>query len=190
MVHEYEQDIKVCTDILKLDGVILYPTDTIWGVGCDATSQKAIEKLFNIKHRDEKKSFVLLMTDPKQLSQYLANPPLDLEVILEKFTEPTTIVYENAINLPSCVLGEDGSVAVRITKDPFCRSLLKRFRKPIVSTSANLSGDPSPLHFMLIHDDIKNNVDYVAHWRQNDISTRPASTILKLEKDGSFTKIR
>ncbi len=190
MIKEYEHDIKVCADILKLDGVILYPTDTIWGIGCDATNQTAIEKLFKIKHRDEKKSFVLLMTDVKQLANYIANPPPDLESILEKFTEPTTVIYEQAINLPDCVLGEDGSVAVRITHDPFCRSMIKRLRKPIVSTSANISGEPSPIHFMLIHKTIKSNVDYVVQWRQDDISTRQPSTILKLQKDGSFLKIR
>ncbi len=190
MLHEYEQDIKVCNDILKLGGVILYPTDTIWGLGCDATNEQAIEKLFAIKHRDAKKSFVLLMTDVKQLSQFIANPLPDLETLLSKFTEPTTVVYEQAINLPACVLGEDGSVAVRITADPFCRSLIKRFRNPIVSTSANVSGEPSPIHFSLITKAIKENVDYVVHWRQDDISTRQPSTILKLLKDGSFSKIR
>ncbi len=190
MIREYEQDIKVSSDILKLGGVILYPTDTIWGIGCDATNELAVEKLFKIKHRDAKKSFVLLMTDVKQLSQYIANPLPDLESVLSNFTEPTTVVYEQAINLPSSVLSEDGSVAVRITNDPFCRSLIKRFRNPVVSTSANVSGEPSPIHFSLITNAIKANVDYVVHWRQDDISTRQPSTILKLSKDGSFIKIR
>ena len=190
MINEYEQDIKVCNDILKVGGVILYPTDTIWGLGCDATNETAIEKIFKIKHRDEKKSFVLLMTDVKQLSEYIASPIPDLESTLSQFKTPTTIIYAQAINLPACVLAEDGSVAIRITNDPFCRSLIKRFRKPIVSTSANVSGDPSPIHFMLINETIKSNVDYVVHWRQDDISTRQPSTILKLEKDGNFTKIR
>jgi len=190
MINEFEQDIKVCNDVLKLGGVILYPTDTIWGIGCDATNEEAIEKLFEIKLRNSKKSFVLLMSDVKQLSQYIANPLPDLESILAKFTEPTTVIYEQAINLPECVLAEDGSVAIRITKDPFCFSLLKRFKKPIVSTSANLSGEPSPIHFMLIQSAIKKNVDYVVNWRQDDISTHQPSTILKLHKDGSFSKIR
>lgn len=190
MIHEYEQDIKVSNDILKLGGVILYPTDTIWGIGCDATNVDAVEKIFKIKHRDTKKSFVVLMTDIKQLSQYVANPLPDLESMLKQFTEPTTIIYDQAINLPSSVLAEDGSVAIRITSDPFCRSLIKRFRKPIVSTSANLSGEPSPIHFALINSAIKKNVDYVVNWRQDDISTRQPSNILKLEKDGSFSKIR
>lgn len=188
--QDYEQDIKVCNDILKLGGVILYPTDTIWGIGCDATNEQAVAKIFAIKHRDQNKSMVLLMTDVKQLSQFIANPLPDLDKILADFKEPTTVVYDNAINLPANVLAEDGSVAVRITADPFCRALIKRLRKPIVSTSANLSGDPSPLHFGLINDSIKVSVDYTVHWRQHDISIRQPSTILRLMKDGSLVKIR
>ena len=133
---------------------------------------------------------VLLMTDTRQLSQYIASPPPDLESKLEQFTEPTTVVYEHAVNLPSSVLAQDGSVAIRITKDPFCRSLIKRIRKPLVSTSANLSGDASPIHFGLINSFILKAADYVVHWRQHDISTRQPSTIVKLQKDGQFIKIR
>ncbi|MBK7761911.1 MAG: Sua5/YciO/YrdC/YwlC family protein [Bacteroidetes bacterium] len=190
MNTEYDHDIKACIDIMKLDGVILYPTDTIWGLGCDATNEKAIDKLFKIKHRDTKKSFVLLMTDVKQLSQFLANPLPDLDALINQFTEPTTIVYEGAINLPNSVLAADGSIAVRITTDPFCRSLIKRLRNPVVSTSANESGHPSPMHYSLIQQTIVTQSDYVVRWRQHDISTRPPSQILKLEKDGTFTKIR
>lgn len=190
MIKEYEQDIKVATDVLKLGGVILYPTDTIWGIGCDATNEAAVEKTFAIKHRDKQKSLVLLVTDVKQLTQYIASPPPDLESLLSAFTEPTTVVYEHAVNLPASVLADDGSVAIRITNDPFCRSLIKRLRKPIVSTSANLSGDASPIHFGLINPVIRQSVDYVVHWRQHDISTRQPSHILKLNRDSSFTKIR
>lgn len=190
MNNDYEQDIKAGIDIMKLDGVILYPTDTIWGLGCDATNEKAIDKVFKIKHRDPEKSLVVLMADVKQLSQYLANPLPDLESLLKQFTTPTTIVYEGAINLPNSVFAKNGSVAVRITSDPFCRSLIKRLRKPIVSTSANESGHPSPMHFSLIQQSIIQQADYIVRWRQHDISTHPPSTILKLEKDGSFIKIR
>lgn len=190
MIKEYEQDVVVCTDVLKLDGVILYPTDTIWGIGCDATSESAIHKIFAIKHREPQKSVVLLMTDVKQLSNYIASSIPDLETWLTQFTEPTTVVYPNAINLPKQVLAEDGSVAVRITKDPFCRSLIKRFRKPIVSTSANISGEPSPIHFHLISPNILREVDYVVHHRQHDIATRPESRIVKMMPDGTYTVLR
>jgi L-threonylcarbamoyladenylate synthase len=186
----YEHDIKVCHDILKLGGTILYPTDTTWGIGCDATNPDAVDKIFKVKHRDASKSFVVLMTDIRQLSQYLAAPPPDLESKINGFTEPTTIIYPNAIQLADQLLAEDGSVAVRITQDPFCRSLIKRFRKPLVSSSANLSGHPPPLHFALIDKAITREVDYVVQWRQDDISTRQPSAILKLMPDGSFMKIR
>ena len=188
--NEYEQDVKVSCDILKLGGVILYPTDTIWGLGCDATNDKAVDKIFAIQQRDLKKSFVILMTDVKQLCDYIADPLPDLDSMLRQFTEPTTVVYDRAIQLSPAVLAEDGSVAIRITQDPFCRSLIKRFRKPIVSTSANLSGDPSPIHYGLIHPSIRHQSDYIVNWRQHDITPRQASTIMKLNKDGSFTKIR
>lgn len=190
MIKEYEEDIKAATDVLKQGGVILYPTDTIWGIGCDATNDEAVKKVFGIKHRDQQKSLVLLVTDVKQLTQYIASPPPDLDALLTPFTDPTTIVYEHAVNLPSSVQAEDGSVAIRITKDPFCRSLVRRLRRPVVSTSANLSGDASPIHFGLINPVIRDAVDYVVRWRQHDISTRQPSDILKLNRDGSFTKIR
>ena len=190
MIKEYEQDVKVCNDILKLGGVILYPTDTIWGIGCDATNESAIEKIFKIKHRDAKKSFVLLMTDIKQLSEFIANPLPDLESLISDFKEPTTIIYENAINLPATVLAEDGSVAIRITQDPFCRSLIKRLRQPIVSTSANVSGKASPQTFSDIDEEIKSRADYVVKWRQEEIEPQQASDIFKLDSQGNLHRLR
>jgi len=190
MISEYEPDVKACTEILKEGGVILYPTDTIWGLGCDATNEAAIDKIFAIKHRDPSKSFVLLMTDVKQLRYFLVNPLPDLDSLIAEFTEPTTIVYDGVINLPAQVLAPDGSVAVRITRDPFCRALIKRLRQPIVSTSANESGHPSPMHFGFIQSSIREGADYVVQYRQHDISTRQPSQILRLTADGQFIKIR
>jgi L-threonylcarbamoyladenylate synthase len=190
MDSPFESDVKNCIQVIKNDGVILYPTDTIWGIGCDAHNEKAIQKIFEIKKRDTKKSFVLLMTDAKQLSKYIANPPLDLEGMLAQFTNPTTIIYPDAINLPNSLVAMDGTVAVRITKDPFCRSLIKRMRSPLVSTSANLSGEASAANFKFIKTAIKEQVDYVVQWRQEDEEIAEASTILKLEPDGNWIKIR
>ena len=190
MESPYETDIKQCVQILKNDGVILYPTDTIWGLGCDAHHEKAIEKIYQIKQRELHKSFVLLMTDVKQLSNYIANPIPDLASIVSQFTQPTTIIYEHAINLPHLLVSNEGSIAVRITKDPFCRALIKRLRSPLVSTSVNKSGEPSAANYNMIQDDIKKEVDYVVHWRQDDSSVAEASTILKLQADGHFIKIR
>lgn len=190
MESPFETDVKNCVQTLRQDGVILYPTDTIWGLGCDVQNETAIQKIFEIKKRDVNKSFIVLMTDGRQLAKHIANPPFNLEAILEKFNNPTTIIYQNAIHLPQSLLAKDGSVAVRITKDPFCRSLIKRLRSPIVSTSANLSGQPSAGTFSMITDSVKTQVDYIVQWRQDDEKIAEPSSILKLEADGSFTKIR
>ena len=190
MESPFETDVKNCVLTLRHDGVILYPTDTIWGLGCDVQNKKAIKKIVDIKKREANKSFIVLMTDVRQLAKHIANPPFDLEDVLEKFDNPTTIIYPNAIHLPQSLLAADGSVAVRITKDPFCRSLIKRLRSPIVSTSPNLSGQPSAGTFSMIADSIKTQVDYIVQWRQEDEKIAAPSRILKLEADGSFTKIR
>jgi len=186
----YETDIKNCMNYMQQHGVILYPTDTIWGLGCDAMDVKAIRKIYDIKKRDEYKNFVLLMTDVKQLNQYIASPLPDLQSVLDQFEQPTTIIYPDCINLSEEVMGPNQTIAVRITKDPFCRSLIKRLKRPIVSTSANLSGQQSPLFFDLISAEIKAGVDYIVTWRQDDDIPCQASTILKLNKEGSFDKIR
>jgi L-threonylcarbamoyladenylate synthase len=190
METPYEDDVKTCVQVMNHDGVILYPTDTIWGLGCSAQSEQAIDKIFEIKKRSPQKSFVLLMTDVKQLSRYLANPLPDLETILSQFTQPTTIIYPNAINLPGKLISPQGSIAVRITRDPFCRSLIKRMRQPLVSTSANISGEEAAANFSEMNEAIKLKADYVVKWRQDDHQSQSASSILKLEDDGHFTKIR
>ena len=186
----YEEDIQRCVSCLNGHGVILYPTDTIWGLGCNALDEVAIDKIIDLKKRDKHKSFVLLMTDVKQLSKYIASPPPDLQDKLASFSSPTTIIYDHAINLPQSVMAPDGSVAVRITSDPFCRSLIKRLKVPLLSTSANLSGEPSPTHFNLIDRGLMAQVDYTVKWNQGVTEAKMPSTILKLNKDGSFTKIR
>jgi L-threonylcarbamoyladenylate synthase len=186
----YETDIKNCMNFMQQNGVILYPTDTIWGLGCDVMDVEAIRKIYDIKKRDEHKSFVLLMTDVKQLNQFIASPLPNLDSIFVQFEQPTTIIYPDAINLPNEVMGPNQTIAVRITKDPFCRSLIKRLRRPIVSTSANLSGQQSPLFFERIDEEIKQNADYIVKWRQKDTTPSQASTIYKLNKDGSLDKIR
>ncbi len=190
METPYESDVKACVQSMTQGGVILYPTDTIWGLGCDAHQAEAIDRIFEIKKRSPHKSFVVLMTDTRQLSKYLANPLPDLDSLLEEFIEPTTVVYENAINLPDALLAADGSIAVRITRDPFCRSLIKRLRAPLVSTSANISGTGGAAIYSQISDEIKNAADYIVHWRRDDESLRPPSSILKLQADGIWTKIR
>lgn len=188
--ESYEEDIVRAVSTMNNHGVILYPTDTIWGLGCNAHDEIAIQQIFEIKKRDAQKYFVLLMTDVKQLSKYIANPFPNLEEMLARFDTPTTIVYENAINLPSSLIANDGTIAVRITSDSFCRSLIKRLRNPIVSTSANLSGQVSPSNFSQIDDEVKGKVNYMVKWKQNNTELKSASSIFKLNTDGTFLKLR
>ncbi|RAJ05224.1 L-threonylcarbamoyladenylate synthase [Chitinophaga skermanii] len=187
---DFEQDIVNCLASLRNGGNILYPTDTIWGIGCDATNEEAVKKIYQLKNRDEKKSLVILMADLRELSQYIVAPYPELADILSRFNKPTTVIYEGAINLASNVINEDGSIAIRIVKDEFCKHLVKRLRKPLVSTSANISGRPSPANFTEVAPEIVNGVDYVVKYRQNDLAQQVASTIVKINNEGELTVIR
>jgi L-threonylcarbamoyladenylate synthase len=189
-MNEFEEDIQQCIQSFDQHGVILYPTDTIWGLGCHALDEVAIEKIKNIKNRPAEKSFILLMTDVKMLRYYTATTPPDLETLIEELTEPTTIIYPNAINLPDSVIADDGSIAVRITTDEFCRALIKRMRAPLVSTSANISGEAAAPFFNQINEKIKKQVDYSVTWRKNNEEAKKPSTILKMNEDGTFIKLR
>lgn len=189
-MHPYEHDIQQCLQVFHTYGIILYPTDTIWGLGCPADDEIALEKITQLKNRPATKSFILLMTDVKMLRYYIANPLPDLEELIKPFEEPTTFIYSQGINVPNALLGEDGSLAVRITKDPFCRSLIKRMRKPLVSTSANISGEPGTAVFSALNADIVTGADYVVQWRQQEITEAKASAILRLENNGTLIKIR
>lgn len=189
-MQPYETDIQHCLQAFQHHGIILYPTDTIWGLGCPADDPKAIQKIFDLKQRPSNKSFILLMTDVKMLFHYIANPLPDLQALLQQFQEPTTLIYPNGINLPNDVIGEDGSVAVRITQDPFCRSLIKRIRKPLVSTSANITGEPGAALFSEVNIKIRDGVDYTVTWRQDETTTSKASSIYKVEPNGSLIKLR
>jgi L-threonylcarbamoyladenylate synthase len=189
-INEFEEDVQLAVGAMRHDGVILYPTDTIWGLGCGALQEAAIDKIDKIKYRPEKKSYLLLMTDVKQLAKYVANPPIDLQSLLDKYIEPTTFIYQQAINLPQQLLAADGSIGIRITQDPFCRSLIKRLRQPLVSTSANIAGEPSPANYIDIVQAIQDAVDYTVKWKQYVQVNRKASAILKIEPDGNLIKIR
>ncbi|MDR6570405.1 L-threonylcarbamoyladenylate synthase [Chitinophaga ginsengisegetis] len=186
----FEDDISAAMPVLRTGGLILYPTDTIWGIGCDATDETAVQKIYALKKRSESKSLVILLADAKDLLHYVANPRPDMADIIAGFTRPTTVIYEGALGLAPNVIGEDGSIAIRIVKDPFCRHLIKRLRKPLVSTSANISGEPSPASFREVSANIRNGVDYVVKYRQNDETTSAASRIIRINKDGSIVIIR
>ena len=171
-------DIDQCLRILKEGGIILYPTDTVWGIGCDATNEKAVNKIIHLKQRRDNKSFVVLVAEEKDILTYTASPDLSLFEYLQTLAKPTTVIYEHALGLAENLLAHDGSVAIRICKEDFCYHLIKRFRKPIVSTSANISGSPLAENFSGISELIKNGVDYVVSWRQSDpVKAAPSSII-------------
>lgn len=175
---------------LQSGGAILYPTDTVWGLGCDATDDAAADKIFAIKQRPREKSMIILLADARDILQYVAAPPPDIIAIVEAFDRPTTVIYENAINLADNVINADGSVAIRVTTDPFCKALIKRFRKPIVSTSANVSGEPTAPLYRNISPIIKNACDYVVNYRQDDETIHAPSRIIKVDDEGNVTVIR
>lgn len=187
---EFEQDIAQCIDKLKQGGVILYPTDTIWGIGCDATDSNAVEKVFALKNRPKEKSLIVLLADARDILQYVAAPHPDIIDIVESFDRPTSVIYEGALGFADNVTSADGSIAIRIASDPFCKALIKRFRKPIISTSANLSGMPSAPTFPDIDETIKNGVDYAVHYRRDDISVKPPSRLVKIDDDGNLEILR
>jgi len=175
---------------MTIGGIFLYPTDTIWGIGCLATDNMALEKVFNLKQRVAKKSVIVLMSDTRMLRRYIASPIPDLEGFIEQFQKPTTVIYGNAIGLADKAIARDGTCAVRITSDPFCKALIKRIQKPIVSTSANRSGSPAPSSYRDIEAEIVNGIDYNVRWRQNEIIEQTASQLLKLKQDGSYDVLR
>ena len=178
-MNQYEDDIVNSLLVLQQGGLILYPTDTIWGIGCDATNEKAVDRIYELKKRSEQKSMIVLVTEERDILQHVAAPDMELFDYLETCRKPTTVIYENAIGFASNLTSQDGSIAIRICKDEFCRHLIKRFQKPIVSTSANLSGEPSPQQFNKIAAPIYQGVDYVVKWRQQENTTGEASTLIK-----------
>ncbi len=186
---DFEEDVEESLRVLKDGGIILYPTDTIWGIGCDATNSEAVSKIITLKKRPDSKSFVVLVAEEKDILKYVAAPDLALFDYLETTQKPTTVIYEGAIGLAENVLAEDGSVAIRICKEPFCRHLIKRLRKPIVSTSANFSGIASPQKFADIDNGIINGVDYAVQYRRNENKEASPSAIITW-KNGTVIYIR
>ncbi len=185
-----KEDLNQALETLKSGGLILYPTDTIWGIGCDATNPEAVEKIFALKGRDKGKSMIILLSNDNQLQSYVSEVPEVAYELLEATDKPLTIIYSNAKNLAANVVAEDGSIGIRVVNHPFCEQLLQRFRKPIVSTSANISGEASARNFVEVSDEIVNGVDYVVKFGQQDPSNGTASTIMKLDPSGKFEFIR
>lgn len=189
-MSDFTKDIDQCLAVLKEGGTIVYPTDTIWGIGCDATNEIAVEKVIRIKHRPQNKSFVILVADENDILKYTASPDLEVFNYLASTTRPTTVIYEHAVGLARNAVADDGSIAIRIVQDEFCRHLIKRFRRPLLSTSANTSGQPAPPVFGAIEEEILKNVDYVVEHRRNDSTPVQPSSIIKWGSGGKFTVIR
>lgn len=186
----FENDIISCLEVLQSGGLILYPTDTIWGIGCDATNEQAVDKIYKLKSRSDKKSMIILVSDEKTIFNYAEAPSNNTLEYLSLAKKPTTVIYEGAKNIAQNLVSSDGTIAIRIVKEDFCKELIDQFKKPIVSTSANLSGAPSPKNFNDIPAQIKNGVDYLVQHRQDDIMNSQPSSIIKLGKDGKIEVLR
>lgn len=185
-----EDDINTCLQTLQKGGLILYPTDTVWGIGCDATNPIAIARIFHLKKREDSKAMIVLISDEQELLNYVEDPTVQVFDYIKGIHKPTTVIYAKAKNLPDNLIASDGSVAIRICKDPFCKKLIQLFGKPIVSTSANISGYPTPLSFGDISLDISEGVDYVVKHRQEETTLQPPSSIIKWDAEGNLIIIR
>lgn len=184
------KDIEKAIEVLNNGGIILYPTDTIWGIGCDATNKDAVARIYELKKREDSKSMLVLLNHENRLTHYLEEVPEIAWEILEVADKPMTIIYPGAKNFADNLVASDGSIGIRIAKDEFCDKLLNRFKKPLVSTSANISGAPSAAFFDEISDEIKTGVDYIVEHRQDDMVSRQASSIMKIGLGGEIQILR
>lgn len=189
-LREYRDDIRQAVEVMNKGGIILYPTDTIWGIGCDATNPEAVKRVYDIKHRNDAKALITLIDSEAKLEAYVTNVPEVAWQLIEVAEKPLTIIYDGARNLAPNLLAEDGSAGIRITREEFSKNLCMRMRRAIVSTSANISGEPSPKCFADISPDIINAVDYVCTSRRNEERNPPASNIIKLGAGGEVKVIR
>jgi L-threonylcarbamoyladenylate synthase len=185
-----EDDIHKAVEVLKSGGVILYPTDTLWGIGCDATNPKAVKKIIQIKNKPAVTSFIVLVDQMDRINDYVEKVPDILWDLLDSFDSPTTVIYSRAVNLAQNVIATDGSIGIRVVKDEFCKKLIGLFNKPIVSTSANFSGEPAPVLFKEIRKEIISQMDYVVESNHDKLTKAKASTIIKIRDNGEFDIIR
>lgn len=189
-MNDFSNDINSCLKVLHEGGIILYPTDTIWGIGCDTTNGNAIKKIYQLKKRLEKKTMIILVADEKDISNYVVSPPNAILDYIAQQKAPTTAIFQQAVNLPPELINEDGSIAIRIVKDDFCRQLILRLGGPLVSTSANMSGEQSPQNFISVNEKIKSGVDYIVQHRREEMKPQTPSSIIKLNTQNEIEKIR
>lgn len=183
-------DLQKAVEILKQGGVILYPTDTVWGIGCDATNEKAVQRIYSIKQREDSKAMLCLLDAPGKLQGYVEEIPTIAWDLMDYATRPLTLIYPKGRNLAPNLLSEDGSIGIRITKDTFSKKLCEAIHAPLVSTSANISGEPTAKNFKQIAPAIINAVDYVVRYRRKDISEALPSSIIKIGDGNVFHIIR
>lgn len=187
---DYRDDIAHAVETLRGGGVIIYPTDTIWGIGCDARNSEAVRRIFEIKRRDDSKALITLVDSLAALDRIVDEVPEVAEQLIEVAVDPVTIIYDHGRNVAPELLAADGSIGVRVTREAFSSALCRAFRGPIVSTSANISGEPSPLDFASIQPDILNAADYVCTSRRDEPAAAKASTVIKISAGGLFKILR
>jgi L-threonylcarbamoyladenylate synthase len=185
-----EEEIRIAVDFLKRGKVILYPTDTIWGIGCDASQPKVVDRIYKLKKRYESKSMIVLLDHPDKLVLYVRKVHPVAYDLIERYNEPLTIIYPNAMNVASNVIAEDGTLAIRVVKDEFCKRMIAQFKRPVVSTSANISGEPAPVSFNRIPEEIINGVDHVVNYNRQEIIRTKPSTIIRILDNGEIEVIR
>ncbi|TYB80258.1 threonylcarbamoyl-AMP synthase [Bizionia gelidisalsuginis] len=184
-----KEEIYKVYEILKSGGIILYPTDTVWGIGCDATNAEAVEKIYKLKQRTEKKAMICLVHNYGLLEKHVDNVPNVAYDILDLSVTPTTVIYDNPAGVAENLIAEDNTLAIRVVKHEFCEKLIRKLGKPLVSTSANISGDPTPKSFKEISEVILKGVDYIVNSQSETKNTKPSS-IFKLSTSGSIKIIR
>lgn len=184
------EDLKKALETLRQGGLILYPTDTVWGIGCDATNPEAVKRIYALKQREDTKSMLVLIENQNMLNSYVKEVPEIAWQLIEVADKPLTIIYPGAKNLASNLIAEDGSIGIRVTSEVFTEQLIQRFRRPIVSTSANVSGKATPQNFDEIDDEIKSAVDYIVEYRQEERTKNTPSSIVKLGVGGQIQIIR
>lgn len=183
-------DLDQIVESLKRGGVIIYPTDTIWGIGCDCMNVAAIERVYELKQRESDKPLILLVSDFEMLKDFVYEIHPRVESLLHFFERPLTVIYNKVNDIPDILRGKNGSVAIRIVQDDYCQKFIRKFGRPIVSTSVNKSGIPAPVHFAEIEYDLLNDADYVSHHRRNDNKPAKASTIISFTNNGKINFLR
>ena len=185
-----KEDIQNCLNTLREGGIILYPTDTVWGIGCDAINPQAIQKIYDLKGRTSSKALITLVGSEVMLERTVLNMPEIAWDLIESANRPLTLIYDEVKGIAPNAIAEDGSCGIRLAKDTFCQQLIQRLGKPIISTSANVSGEETPKDFRSISDTILKGVDFVVNYRQNEATSQKSSNIIKLKNNGEIKIIR